>query len=67
MQALCEDYLPKLIRQLLDDLDDKPDWFDDLLKEHTSLWCRCLSHKIKNISTSQEMVLFLFIFIPCKY
>ena len=61
MEALCSDYLPKMIRKLLFDLDDKPAWFDDLLEEHTSMWCRCLSHKIKNIGESAKMVFFIYV------
>ena len=58
MKAFCENYLPDQTRKLLFDLKDKPTWFDDLLKEHTVTWCRCLSHKLKNIATSVKMVFF---------
>ena len=58
MKAFCEDYLPDQTLKLLFDLKDKPTWFDDLLKEHTVTWCRCLSHKLKNIAESVKMVFF---------
>ena len=61
MGAFCKDYLPNHTRKLLFDLKDKPEWFNDLIKNHEHLvtWCRCLSHKLKNIADGTEMVFLL--------
>ena len=58
MESFCTNYIPNHTRKLLFDLNDKPDWFDDLIQKDLVTWCRCLSHKLKNIATGNKMVFF---------